>query len=315
MPAITGLVLDAAYREHHTGLGHPECPERLDAVLRGLDAAGLLARCRPIAPRSATDDDLLRCHTPAYLETVRRDLAAGRTELSTGDTTLSPRSGAVARLAAGGVLAAVDAVMAGRVRNAFAVVRPPGHHASAAAGMGFCLFNNVAVAARHAQAVHGLERVLILDWDVHHGNGTEAIFWSDPSVLVFDTHQSPLYPGTGAAADRGGGPGEGFTINCPFPAGSGGKPVLEAFERVLLPAAEAFAPELVLVSAGFDGRAGDPLGGLLLEDADFAALTRIALAIAGRHAGGRLVSSLEGGYELDGLATAAAAHVGALLAA
>lgn len=285
----------------------------MDAVLQGLHLAGLLNRCRLIAPRPASDEELLRVHTPAYLAQVQADLAAGRHELSTGDTAVGPESERIARLAAGGTLAAVEAVMAGQVANAFAVVRPPGHHASAERGMGFCLYNNVAVAARHLQAVHGLQRVLIADWDVHHGNGSEAIFLADPSVLFCSTHQAPHYPGTGSAAERGVGAGEGFTRNVPLPAGSGGADVLAAWQKQLLPAIETFAPQFVLISAGFDGRSGDPLGNFQLNDGDFAALTRLLLEVAERHASGRLVSVLEGGYDLPGLAAAAAAHMGALL--
>jgi len=285
----------------------------MDAVLQGLHLAGLLNRCRLIAPRPASDEELLRVHTPAYLAQVQADLAAGRHELSTGDTAVGPESERIARLAAGGTLAAVEAVMAGQVANAFAVVRPPGHHASAERGMGFCLYNNVAVAARHLQAVHGLQRVLIADWDVHHGNGSEAIFLADPSVFFCSTHQAPHYPGTGSAAERGVGAGEGFTRNVPLPAGSGGADVLAAWQKQLLPAIETFAPQFVLISAGFDGRSGDPLGNFQLNDGDFAALTRLLLEVAERHASGRLVSVLEGGYDLPGLAAAAAAHMGALL--
>ena len=311
----TGLVLSPRYGDHDPGPGHPESPQRLTAVLAGLEQAGLLRRCIPIQPYPADDAALLRCHSRRYLDTVTRDIAYGNPWLSTGDTALCEHSEAVARLAAGGVMAAVDAVLAGTVRRAFAPVRPPGHHAEPSRGMGFCLYNNVAVAARHAQARHGLARVLIVDWDVHHGNGTAAIFRSDPSVLFFSTHQWPLYPGSGRADDRGEGAGEGFTINCPLPAGSDGGAVLEAVHSRLLPAADAFRPELVLISAGFDGRLGDPLADFRLRDADYASLTREVLAIAERHCQGRLVSSLEGGYDLAGLASACAAHVGALLEA
>jgi acetoin utilization deacetylase AcuC-like enzyme len=306
-------VCDPAYRNHDTGPWHPERPARVDAVIQGLHRAGLLERCRVIAPRAASEADLLRCHTPLYLERVRQDVAAGLDQLSTGDTAIGPGSEPVARLAAGGLLAAADALMAGEVAHAFAVVRPPGHHATPSRGMGFCLYNNVAIAARYLQAMHGLKRVLIVDWDVHHGNGTQEIFWEDPTVLVFSTHQSPLYPGTGAASERGEGAGEGFTINCPFPAGSGGAEILAAYREVLLPAAAAFDPQAVLVSAGFDSRHDDPLGDFLLSDDDFAALTHLVRGIAERHAGGRLLSTLEGGYDLAGLASAAAAHVGALM--
>ncbi|KEF41894.1 MAG: histone deacetylase [Cyanobium sp. CACIAM 14] len=309
----TGIVCSRAYRDHATGAGHPERPERVEAVIAGLERAGLLRDCRLIPPRPASDAELLRCHTPLYLQRVQEDQRAGLAQLSTGDTAIGPHSERTARLAAGGVLAAVDAVMAGRVRNAFAVVRPPGHHAGVSRGMGFCLYNNVAIAARHLQAVHGIERVLIADWDVHHGNGTQEIFWTDPSVLFLSSHQAPLYPGTGSRRERGAGAGEGFTCNCPLPAGTSGRELLAAWREDLLPQAAAFAPDVVLVSAGFDSRAGDPLGDFRLEDGDFAALTELLLAIAADHARGRLVSTLEGGYDLAGVASAATAHVAALM--
>ncbi|MFM7243740.1 MAG: histone deacetylase [Planctomycetaceae bacterium] len=309
----TGLVVSESYVEHLTGDGHPEQPARVTAIVERLAAEGLLARARRIEPQPAGDEAILRCHTADYLRIAAEDVADGERSLSTGDTRISPRSLEIARLAAGGVVAAVDAVMAGDVRNAFAVVRPPGHHATPKRGMGFCLFNNVAIAARHAQAVHGIGRVLIADWDVHHGNGTQDIFYEDGSVLFFDTHQHPLYPGTGLAGETGRGAGDGLTINCPFPAGSGRKEIVGAFRERLLPAAERFKPELVLVSAGFDSRIDDPLGSFTLTDDDFAELTAVVRGIAAEHAGGRLVSTLEGGYALDGLASAAASHVRALM--
>jgi acetoin utilization deacetylase AcuC-like enzyme len=310
--SATGIVISAA-EEHLTGPGHPECPQRVRAVAERLERDGLLARLVTIAPRPATDEELLRCHAPEYLRTAKANVAAGLSRLATGDTNVSPGSLDAALQAAGGLLAAVDAVMAGRVDNAFAAVRPPGHHATPDRGMGFCLFNNVALAARHAQARHGVRRVLIADWDVHHGNGTQDIFYEDGSVLFFDTHQSPLYPGTGAAGERGRGPGAGRIFNNPFPAGAGRDEIVGAFRDRLLPAADAFRPEFVLVSAGFDSRAGDPLGGFRLTDEDFAELTGIVKDIAARHCRGRLLSTLEGGYDPDGLAEATASHVRALL--
>jgi acetoin utilization deacetylase AcuC-like enzyme len=310
----TGIVLSPRYRDHLTGPGHPERPDRVTAIESRLKADGLLDRLVRIEPRVATEAEVLRCHTADYLAAARRDVAAGAEALSTGDTPISPASLDTALLAAGGLLAAVDAVCTGRVANAFAVVRPPGHHATPDRGMGFCLLNNVAIAARHAQTAHGATRVLIADWDVHHGNGTQDIFYADPSVYFFDTHQHPLYPGTGSAAETGSGPGEGFTRNCPFPAGAGRREIVGAFADLLVPAADAFRPDLVLVSAGFDSRIGDPLGGFRLTDDDFAELTAIVRGIAARHCDGRLVSTLEGGYALDGLASAAVAHVGGLLA-
>ena len=295
------------------GRPHPECPERLDAVLRGLGEAGLLNRLARVDARAATQEELLLCHTREYLSTAKRDVESGRPYLSTGDTDITANSWEVAARAAGGVLNAVDAVVSGKARNAFCAVRPPGHHATPNRGMGFCLFNNVAIAARHAQRKHGLARVLIVDWDVHHGNGTQDIFYSDPSVFFFSTHQWPLYPGTGRADETGEGAGRGATMNRPFPAGSGRAEILGAVQGSLLPAAERFQPDLVLISAGFDSRAGDPLGRFTLTDRDFADLTRTAIEIADRYACGRVVSVLEGGYNPEGLARAAAAHVEALI--
>jgi acetoin utilization deacetylase AcuC-like enzyme len=285
----------------------------LDAVLRGLGEAGLLNRLARVDARAATEEELLLCHTREYLSTAKRDVESGRPYLSTGDTDIAPNSWEVAARAAGGVLNAVDAVVSGKARNAFCAVRPPGHHATRNRGMGFCLFNNVAVAARHAQRKHGLERMLIVDWDVHHGNGTQDIFYSDPSVFFFSTHQWPLYPGTGRADETGEGAGRGTIMNRPFPAGAGRAEILGAVQDSLLPAAERFQPDLVLISAGFDSRAGDPLGRFTLTDRDFADLTRAAMEIADRYAGGRVVSVLEGGYNLEGLARASAAHVEALV--
>jgi len=308
MPSATALSADPFCRRHLSGREHPERPERLDAVVNALAPLSLLQ----LDPRTATEEELLLVHTPHYLDTARHDVESGRLFLSTGDTDITLNSWEVALHAAGSVLNAVDAVVEGRARNAFCAVRPPGHHATANRGMGFCIFNNVAIAARYAQKRHGLARVLIVDWDVHHGNGTQEIFYADPSVFFFSTHQWPLYPGTGRADETGSGPGAGTTMNFPFPAGSGRAEVLGAIESSLKPAAEKFRPELVLISAGFDSRVGDLLGRFTLTDEDFADLTFSVAEIAAAHASSRIVSVLEGGYSLTGLASAAAAHVRAL---
>src|SRR6266566_4047855 len=312
MTSATAILADPIYKEHWTGDGHPERPQRFDAVLHALERQGAVQDALRIRPRAAREDELALCHSRKYIEIVRRDVAHGLATLSTGDTQICPRSFEVALQAVGGVLNAVDAVVGRKAKNAFCVVRPPGHHATADTGMGFCLFNNIAIAARYAQKKYAVDRAVIVDWDVHHGNGTEAIFYSDGSVFYFSTHQSPWYPGTGAAGEIGEGAGEGTTLNCPFPAGSGRKEILGAFQGKLLPAMRDFKPELVLISAGFDSRLGDPLGQFTLSDADFADLTNLMMEISDHYAGGRLLSALEGGYNLSGLGAAAAAHVEAL---
>ena len=308
------LLADPVCREHDTGRGHPESPRRFDAVVEALDTAGLREKMLALDPREITRDDLLLAHTAEYVALAEHEIRSGSEQLSTGDTTVSRHSWEAALAAAGSALAAVDAVVAGKVARAFCAVRPPGHHASADHGMGFCIFNNIALAARHAQRRHGIGRVLIVDWDVHHGNGTQDIFYEDGSVFFFSTHQSPWYPGTGCADETGSGAGQGTTLNCPLPAFSGRKEIFACFEEKLLPAMEKFRPEFVLISAGFDSRAEDPLGHFLLADEDFADLTRLVAGVAERHAGGRIVSLLEGGYNLRGLASAATAHVQALIA-
>lgn len=309
---MTGIVADPLCRLHDPGPGHPETPARFDAVITALRDAGLLDRLTAIPARDATPDELRLCHTSDYLRQAEYEIRAGAEELHTGDTSVCDQSWEAAMRAAGSGLSAIDAVMAGQVNNAFCVVRPPGHHATRDRGMGFCVVNNIAIAARYAQRRHGIGRVAIVDWDVHHGNGTQDIFYEDPSVFFFSTHQAPFYPGTGAARERGAGAGSGTTLNCPFPGGSGRAEVLGAFEDQLAPAMAAFKPELVLISAGFDSRFGDPLGQFTLRDEDFADLSRLMLRIADRHAGGRLVSLLEGGYHLAGLGAAGVAHVRAL---
>ena len=305
----TGLLLDSLYADHDPGPGHPESPKRYAAVTQALTSSGLAAKLKAIPARPADLPEIELCHSRAYIELARDEVSAGRDTLSTGDTNVSPKSYDVAIRAVGGVLNAVDAVMTGKLQHAFCAVRPPGHHARPAQGMGFCLFNNIAIGARHAQKQHGAEKVLIVDWDVHHGNGTQDIFYEDGSVFFFSSHQSPWYPFTGHAEETGEGKGRGATLNCPFPAGAGMKEIGAAFEDRLLPALDKFKPDLIMISAGVDSRIDDPLGRFQLTDADFAKLTQLLMQAAGQHCQGRLISVLEGGYNLAGLATAVTTHV------
>lgn len=308
----TGLLLDLGFCDHDPGDHHPEAPGRIEAIHAELTEAGLHESCPAIADRAVTDDEILLVHTDGYLKTVLREVDGRSGQLSTGDTSYGPDSLRVARAAAGGLLNAVDGVVKGDFGNAFCAVRPPGHHATPDRGMGFCLFNNAAIAARYAQQKHGLERVAIVDWDVHHGNGTQDIFFGDGSVFFFSTHQHPWYPGTGSKDETGSGAGRGTTLNVPLPAGSGRDEVGAAFRGPFTAKIKEFKPDLVIVSAGFDSRLGDPLGQFTLEDGDFADLTRMLLEIAGEFAEGRLVSVLEGGYNQAGLAKAVRTHVEAL---
>ncbi len=314
-PRQTGLVFDEVYRRHLVGdASHPERPERLTAVLGGLEKAGLLNALTRIPARPATDDELALAHDRSYVELVKRELAnvEGVKQLSTGDTDVTRESLAAARAAAGGVLNAADAVASGRMKNAFCAVRPPGHHATRNRGMGFCIFNNVAIAARYLQKVHGIRRVLIVDFDYHHGNGTQDIFYDDDSVFYFSTHHYGAYPGTGSAAETGTGKGLGTTLNVPLPPGASDAQILAAFEQQLVPAARRFKPDFILVSAGFDGMRNDLLGQFDITPQGYAAITRVIVRLADELCQGRIVSVLEGGYRLDGLAESVAAHVKAL---
>ncbi len=309
----TGFLYGDVYLRHKTGPGHPERPERLTAIVERLRKTGLMETLVPLAPAPAAMEYLTAIHSPAYVERVAKACGEGAASIDSLDVAVSQESYAVAVQAAGGVLAAVDAVMAGRVRNAFGAVRPPGHHALRDKAMGFCIFNNVAVAARYVQKKHGLAKVLIADWDVHHGNGTQAAFYADPTVFYFSTHRYPYYPGTGAADETGTGAGLGTTLNVPLPAGAGDAELTRAFVEKLEPAARAFKPDFVLVSAGFDAHADDPLGGLKVTAEGFGGLTRIVRRIADAHCRGRLVSVLEGGYDLAALAASVESHLRALL--
>jgi len=298
--ARVGLVYDPLYLEHDTD-GHPENAERLRAIMALLEESGLRSSLTPIAADDATQADLELVHQPEMIRWVRGRIEAGDRALDM-DTAVSARSYEAALRAAGGCLRATDAVLAGEVDSAFCLVRPPGHHATPNHAMGFCLFNNVAIAARHAIARRGLERVAIVDFDVHHGNGTQEAFYSDPSVLYLSAHEWPLYPGTGTWREAGTGPGLGFTVNVPLPMSSGDQECRRAFEVVLLPALRRFRPELVLVSAGFDGHFTDPLAWMCLSCAGYRELALMLRQAAEELCGGRLVFSLEGGYDLTALA-------------
>jgi acetoin utilization deacetylase AcuC-like enzyme len=291
------------------GPGHPERPDRLRAIEAVLEAERFQALHRGQAPE-ATRQSLLLVHPEDYVAALEAaSPLEGICQLD-ADTAMMPQTLAAALRAAGGAIEAVDEVMRGAVANAFVAARPPGHHAERATAMGFCFFNNVAIAARHAQTAHGAERVAIMDFDVHHGNGTQDIFWSDRTVLYASTHEMPLYPGTGARDETGL---FGTIVNAPLRAGDGSEAFRAALTEVILPEIEAFHPDLVLISAGFDAHRRDPLANINLVEGDFAWVTARLMDVADRHAGGRLVSLLEGGYDLEGLARSAAAHVMTLM--
>lgn len=306
------------YLFHRTGQWHPEQPARVAVIDNYLIEMQIKTSANTLVPRLATRDEILLCHREQYYEVVCNEVAAlankpDLTLLSTGDVVISAQSLDIALLAVGGCLVAIDKAMSSPNTHVFCIVRPPGHHACSDRGMGFCLFNNIAIAARYAQKNYGLKRILIVDWDVHHGNGTQEIFYHDPSVFYFSTHEKNLYPLTGHSDETGDGPGKGFTLNCPISAGSQSRyEVLKAFGEQLVPKMQQFKPELVLISAGFDAHVDDPLGHFNLNDQDFADLTKIVREIADKYAKGRIVSILEGGYNLQALATASLAHVQSL---
>jgi histone deacetylase 6 len=303
----TGLVYDDRFLLHRAPYEHPEHPGRLEAIRDHLAARGLLDRCQIVPAREASDEELAAVHSRSLIDAVR---ATGRHDFTQldPDTYACRDSATVARLAAGSLAELAQRVVRGDLANGLALLRPPGHHAEVDLPMGFCLFNNVAVAARAAQAA-GAARVLIVDWDVHHGNGTQHSFWDDPDVLYFSMHQYPFYPGTGAADELGGAHARGRTVNVPWPAGMGDSDYLAAFDRVLLPMGQAFRPDLVLVSSGFDAADGDLLGEMRVTPAGFAAMTTRLQSLASH----RVVLTLEGGYHLPAVVASAAACLRALL--
>ena len=310
-----GLVSHPAFLEHDMGSHHPESPERLRAILGQLESTGIMSKLTRIDPRKAEKEWITRIHDPVHVQRIEDKAPSSGYASLDPDTLMSPGSLRAAYLAAGGAMAAVDAIMDNQVDQVFCAVRPPGHHAEANRVMGFCFFNNVAIAARYIQERHGLQRVLIVDWDVHHGNGTQQAFEEDPSVIFFSTHQYPHYPGTGAENERGQGKGEGTTINVPMYGGQGDEVYREIFQKVLAPAADAFKPEFVLISAGFDAHEDDPLASMAITTAGYGELTRMVSGIANTHCHGRIVACLEGGYNLQALATSVEQHILALMEA
>ncbi len=296
---------------HDTG-AHPESVRRLQGIDEVFRRPELEPHLQRILPRAAEVDELCEIHERGYVLQVQEACAGGIHSLDP-DTMISPESYEEARLAAGGILAAMDAVVSGEVKNAFCAVRPPGHHAERGRSMGFCLFNNVAVAARYAQKKHGLQKVLIVDWDVHHGNGTQNSFYEDASVFYFSIHQYPHYPGTGAQDQSGEGAGKGFTRNIPLPAGCGDKEYQEIFEQVLIPETDRFVPDLILISAGFDAHKDDPLAGIQVTAKGFGFMTEALVRLADKHCRGRIVSMLEGGYNISALKKSVKSHLSALI--
>ncbi|HPW18655.1 MAG TPA: histone deacetylase [Candidatus Aminicenantes bacterium] len=294
----TGVVIDRRFMAHDMGAGHIESPARIEVLLRMLEEDPPVPY-RPVAPRPATDEELGWVHERGYIDLIGS--TAGRTVPLDMDTAAGPKTWETARLAAGGLIEAVDLIMDGSVRNALALVRPPGHHAEASRAMGFCIFNNVAVAAEHLIRRRGAERVLVVDWDLHHGNGTERAFYERRDVMYVSTHQAPFYPGTGAARFFGRGEGYGHNLNVPLLAGKGDADFLHVFEKVVAPVAAQYGPDVILSSAGFDIAAGDPLGGMEVTPAGFGRLAAALMAMADKTASGRLALVLEGGYNLEAL--------------
>lgn len=311
MTLQTGLVIDEVFLKHRTGPGHPERPERLVAINRALGESGLGEKCKRLPIRKACQEQILRVHTTKYLDRLRDACVRGDQHIDSHDSAICPDSYDSALWAAGSVLEVVDQVIAGSIRNAFCAVRPPGHHCERTESMGFCLLANVAIAARYLLDHHALSRVAIVDWDVHHGNGTQHIFEDSAEVLVCNLHGHPdhVYPGTGYESERGKGDGKGATLNVPLMPGSGDDEYLRAFETQILPRLDEFKPEFLIVSAGFDAHARDPLAPLELQSESYSWMTQRLLEAASRDAGGRLISVLEGGYDLQALSESVCHHV------
>ncbi len=305
----TGLITHPIYLQHDTGFSHPERPDRLRAILSRLEKEGILDQLIRVEPQAAHLKWIEEVHTPQHVNLIQVSSTKDGIHYMDPDTPVSPNSFNAALVAAGGLLDAVDGVMKGQYKNAFCAVRPPGHHAESQRAMGFCLFNNVAVAARYIQKQYQMEKVAIVDWDVHHGNGTQYIFYDDPSVLYISTHQFPLYPGTGREDEKGKGEGKGFTLNCPMEGGLGDKEYESVFEQIILPKLETFRPQFILISAGFDAHRDDPLAGMNVSANGFGQLTQLVAGAANSLCEGRVISCLEGGYDLHALAESVERHI------
>lgn len=301
----TAFLYSPHFLDHNAEIEHLESPERLTAILSVLESGGIRKRLKDVSPRPAKRREVLSVHNEAYLSFLSRLGQRGGGYLDP-DTYVSPCSEEVAYLAAGAVITAVDEVFAGQARNAFCLVRPPGHHATSNQGVGFCLLDNLAIGAKYAQGNKGVSRIMIVDWDAHHGNGLQDTFFADQNVLYVSLHQFPHYPGTGHQSEVGTGPGRGFTVNIPFPARTGGEAFRLAFEEIVLPIGEKFKPELILIAAGYDGHFADPLSGLRLSVSDFSTMTGYLCRLADSSAKGRLIASLEGGYNLESLSLSVA---------
>ncbi len=300
MPRKTGIVKDTRYLQHSAGFAHPESPERLAAIYEMLENPLMDWKFTHIEPREATHKEIEMIHSPSYVQFIA-STAGQRCVYLDPDTATSPETYEIAKLAVGGVCNAIDSVIKGEVDNAFAFVRPPGHHAEKDTAAGFCVFNIIAIGAMHAILKYGMKKILIVDWDLHHGNGTQHSFYKDPRVLYFSTHQYPYYPGTGSLQEFGQGEGEGYTVNVPLREGAGDVAFVKIYRNVLQPLALEFKPELILLSAGFDTHFQDPLGGMRVTPEGFAAMARILLNIAETCCQGRFVAVLEGGYHVVGL--------------
>ena len=304
---------DPYFSEHITGEFHPENPKRLNSIYNKLKSSGIFENVIKLKSEKINYESLKSVHDPLYIEKVEEECRKGYSLLSTGDTNICRSSNDVALHAAGGVLKTLDNIFNSKINRGFCSIRPPGHHASADIGMGFCIYNNIALAAEHAKLKYNVEKIMIIDWDVHHGNGTQDIFYNDNSVLFVSTHQHPLYPGTGSSEEKGADSGKGFTINIPMKKGTGNDDIISAFNEIIMPAAKKFKAELTLISAGFDSRKDDPLGGFLIDDDGFRELTRMAIEISEYSGSGKILSILEGGYNYEGLSNAVFSHMDELI--